>query len=203
MLKHKLPRRRLLKLFVKSGSLLGAGLLGSQMSGCGDRASPHSGQGDVYKTGFGNLLVLNQDRASALYAFAEACVPNSRDQIRQAQVLPRIDEELYFVSTQIREDFLLALDVLEYLPLVYGFFSRFTRLNLPERERFLRGLQNTRINTVSAVISACRMAVMMMYYGHDSTWNDIHYDGTFARLPQIESAQRAHYRRLTKGSESI
>lgn len=199
MLSQPLPRRRLLKLFTKSSALL-VPAASIQLLACSSESSDNKAQPGPYPTTFGKLLVLDQNRAQVLFAFAEACVPNTNGEIKRARVMHRIDEELYFVSGDIREDFLLALDVMQYLPMVYGYFSRFSKLTLADRNALLRALQQTRLDTVSAVLNACRMAVMMMYYGHESTWAPIQYDGTFSRAPQIHSLQRRRYQQLTQAS---
>jgi len=206
MLSQPLPRRRLLTLFVKSSLWLTATATSTQLVGCDSdlpgKQKPSDSEESlhVHDTKFGKLLVIDQSRAQVLFAFAEVCVSNAREAISRARVIQRLDEELYFVSASIRDDFLLALDALEYLPIVYGRFSRFSKMNLADREALLTSLQQTRINAVSAVLNACRMAVMMMYYGHESTWAGINYDGTFSRAPQILSLQRQQYQQLTRSS---
>lgn len=203
MLSQPLPRRHLLKLFAKTGALFTVSTTTGVLTGCGIENRSSSDKSPVYTTRFGNLLVLDDSHADVLFAFAQACVPSRNNEILLAGVIQRLDEELYFVSDSIRDDFLLALDVLEYLPLIYGHFSRLSKLPLARREGLLRSLQQTRIDTVSAVLNACRMAVMMMYYGNASSWAAIHYDGPFSRLPPIQSAQRLRYQQLTKAKTVI
>jgi len=197
MLNQPLPRRRLLKLFASTGGVISA-LATTQLASCSFTNHEKDTKQTVYNTSFGLLLVMDEQRAKLLFSFAEACVSNSESAIYKAEVIQRIDEELYFVSTDISDDFLLALDVLEYLPLVYGCFSRFSQMPLLEREQWLVSMQQTRINTVSAVISACRMTVMLMFYGHESTMLVTGYDGTFSKMPQIMSSQRRKYKSLTR-----
>lgn len=61
-------------------------------------------------------------------AFSEVVLPITEPgmpNLEEANVMRRLDEELYFVSEEIQEDFHSAVMVLEYLPIFYGHFSFF------------------------------------------------------------------------------
>jgi len=189
-----LPRRRLLKLGLVAATGLAA-------VGGGAVWLLRSGAESLHPSGtqFGKLMVLDHKRASILNAFAEAALPMGEGfpTVREAQVIERLDEELYFVSAGLRSDVLSALDALNLLPFLYGHFSTFSVLGLEDRIVVLNGTRSTRSDTVRAVVNALRMLTAMMYYGHESSWAAIGYDGPFARLEPIMSEQRIHYARLT------
>lgn len=154
----------------------------------------------LHVTPYGNFLVLEESHAHTLHAFAEAVLPRGGKYPtpQQAQVLQRLDEELYFISQPIAKDVKLVLDVLEWMPVMYAKFGRFSRLSLEQRLNFLNGTKNTRSKTVRAVINNCRMLCFNMYYGHESSWSAIGYDGPFAKhLPEQLSEQRQLYAALT------
>ena len=181
-----IPRRRLLK-FGALG-VVALGTAGGLMF-----AGGKSVEYDADK--HGRLLVFNNDQASTLLAISQAVLPGSThaDGAIHHKVLSRIDEEFYFINAKTREDFCLALDVLEYLPVVYGHFARFSRLSLSERQDFLSGMQDTRSDLLRAVIHNCRLVPLYIYYGLEASWDAIGYDGAYARLEPVMSEQRQYY----------
>jgi len=185
-----LPRRRFLKLATASPIAVSA----LAQTAC---SLFNSESTKIERTQFGNLLSFTTNEANTLFAFAEGCLALDQNTLFKAQVIPRLDEELYFVSSYIKEDFKLALSVMEYLPLVYGEFSRFSKLAVQQRTAFLDKLKNTDSTTVRAVIHNIRMTVMLSFYGHDSTWKSIQYDGAFTQIPPQISTQRQHYADIT------
>ena len=98
-----------------------------------------------------------------------------------------------------KDDVKTMLDVMEYLPIAYGEFSRFSRMTPPQRLDFLNGLSYTGNDTIRAVVNNCRMISYNMYYGHESTWAAIGYDGAFSKVPQKLGEQRRHYANLVGG----
>ncbi len=188
MLQQELPRRNLLKAFASTGAFVLPAGFAIQATGCALFVAD-SVEDD--------LLVFNGQQARVLAAIAEACLPAQGTSDQVTKIVRRLDEELYFVSPMIREDFKLALDVMQYLPIAYGCFSRMTAMNPQDRVRFLTSVQHTRIEAIRAVVNACRMAIMISYYDLESSWSAIGYDGTFSGSPQVESVQRAHYRQRT------
>ncbi len=154
-----------------------------------------------FTTEFGTLLVMNASQANTLYAFAEAILPagNGFPDIQKARVIQRADEEISFTEQKIINDVREMLDVMEYLPVFYGQFSRFSKMQKAERLAFLNGLNDTSSETVRAVVSNCRMITYNIYYGHESTWSAIGYDGPFAKVPQQLSEQRQYYAKVVEG----
>lgn len=189
-----LPRRRFLKIGLAAVAGLAAVGGGAVwlMSGGDEDLSPK-------ETGFGKLLVLDPKRADIFHAFAEAALPKEEGfpTAREAQVVERLDEELYFVDASIRGDVKMVIDVFNLLPFFYGRFSTFTSLEPEDRTAFLKETQATKSDTVRVVVNALRMGALMMYYGHESTWNVIGYDGPHGGLEPIMNAQRTHYAQRT------
>lgn len=143
----------------------------------------------------------DQTQAAVLAAVAQAALPsgNGFPSIEQAQVLDRLDEEVYFVSADVRADIRTALDVLEYLPLVLGYASRFSELDSKRRTAVLRAGSGSRFEVLRAVCSSLRLMVQWMYFGHPATWKRIGYEGPFAGIEPQMSEQRIHFSDIRQG----
>tara|TARA_B110000503_G_scaffold80101_1_gene122812 strand:+ start:2731 stop:3324 length:594 start_codon:yes stop_codon:yes gene_type:complete len=154
-----------------------------------------------YATNFGTLLVFNQQQATTLFAYAEAILPEGDGfpDANTARVVQRLDEEVYFTTKKIASDMKSVLDAMEYLPVFYGKMSRFSKMSKVDRLNFLQGLRDTKNETVKAVVNNCRLVVFNMYYGHESTWAAIGYDGTFTKMPEIMGEQRKYYAKQVEG----
>ena len=150
-------------------------------------------------TAAGTLLVLDARRAGIVEAFADATLLTTPPfpSLRDAGVVRRLDEELYFTDAPIRRDFLLAIDAADLLPFAYGHFSRLHRLEPTARRQFLDALADTRLDTVRAIVNGLRMVTGLLYYAHPACRAAIGHDGTHAGLPPLQSEQRAHYLALT------
>ena len=151
-----------------------------------------------YATNFDTLLVLDKAQADTLFAFAEAILPsgNGFPDIQTARVIQRADEEIFFTEKKIGADVKTMLDVMEYLPVFYGEFSRFSKMAKVDRLTFLESLSDTSNETVRTVVNNCRMISYNMYYGHESTWQAIGYDGPFSKVPQKLGEQRRYYAKM-------
>ena len=149
-------------------------------------------------TPFGRLLVMSEAQANTLFAFVEAIIPggNRSSSIDYEQTVRRADEEVYFTEQKTVNDVKTMLDVMEYLPIIYGEFSRFSKMPVNKRLNLLISLKSTSNDTVRAVVNNCRMISYYMYYGHESSWQAIGYDGPFAKIPQKLGEQRLHYANL-------
>ncbi|TGL86516.1 hypothetical protein EHQ68_14485 [Leptospira congkakensis] len=137
-------------------------------------------------------------------AFSEVVLPISEPgmpNLEEADVMRRLDEELYFVSEEIQEDFHSAVMVLEYLPIFYGHFSFFSNLSREKREELLFLWAETDSDIVRAVVGNLKLLVCLVYYGHKLTWAPIAYPGPFANPPEKWSEARIHYQNLVKGKE--
>lgn len=181
-----LPRRRFLQVAVAGAGFLGLPASFAQMPA-------------RLPTAFGSLLALDADRADILLAFAEGSLAtgNGFPPVRDTGLVVRIDEELFFTDAAIRDDFLLALDAIDLLPIAYGHFSRLRRLPLTKRRAFLDGLSSTRFDTVRAMCNGLRMVTGLVYYAHPACWQAMQYDGTHAGLPPQDSEQRVWYRQAS------
>jgi len=157
-----------------------------------------------YATPYGTLLVLNKRQAEILYAASEVVLPesiNSKDVLKN--VVKRLDEELFFVDKQIQSDFRLALDSLQFLPLVFGKLSSFTYLSKPEQLMVYKGAMGSSSDLIRVVANNIRALLFVVFYGLDVNWEEIAYDGSFSGLAPIESVQRKYYEEATirKGYE--
>ena len=186
-----IPRRKLLKLGAFGAVALGAAT--ALMFGNGDTD-------ELATSEYPTLLVLSKDNAKTLLAMLQVVLPRSRvaDDVLRLQVLSRIDEEFYFIDDKIKEDFCLALDVLEYLPIVAGQLSRFSKLSLSEREVFLTAMHTTRIDILRAIVNNCRLASLYVFYGLEQSWESIGYDGAFSKAKPLVSGQRQYYAEQVK-----
>ncbi|MCW7488479.1 hypothetical protein [Leptospira meyeri] len=137
-------------------------------------------------------------------AFSEVVLPiiePGMPNLEETNVMRRLDEELYFVSEEIQEDFHSAVMVLEYLPIFYGHFSFFSNLSREKREELLSLWAETDSDIVRAVVGNLKLLVCLVYYGHKSTWEQISYPGPFANPPEKWSEARIHYQNLVNGKE--
>lgn len=185
---HQLSRRRFL--IGSVGAAIGIAALGSEMFGS---PAPADARGDSADDG--RLLVFSASNALTLTAFAEAVLPRDPlfPSMTDTQLIQRCDEELYFVDEAIRADVGAALDLLEWLPVVRGYFSRFSRMPATERAALIESMLASRIETLRAVANNLKIVVHFLYYAHPATWALTGYDGPFARLEPKQSEQRLHY----------
>lgn len=184
-----LSRRRMLGLSLGLGAaLLGGGVLPTREARAMGR-------------GANRCLSFDASQAATLAALIGAVVPTTPGfpSAEDAEVLDRFDEETYFVSDEVRDDIRTAIDVLEYLPLLYGHFSRFSHLAVDERQRVLEAAAQSRFAVPRAVAGSLRMMAHLFYYGHRATWHATGFDGPFARLEPKLSEQRIHFAALKKG----
>jgi len=180
-------RRQLLKraLLVCAGLATGLGAVRSRAKNYG---------------GYRGLQVLGPYQADVVYAFAEAVLPTGPGfpSIKEARVIERMDEEIYFVEDGIRSDFMAAIMLVEMLPLTFGYASRFSRLSIEKRVAFLRAAKAADTEVVNVVTLALAVMVRYLYYGHPSAWAAVGYDGPFGRIPAKLGEQRRHYLRISR-----
>ncbi len=118
----------------------------------------------------------------------------------EAEVVRRLDEEFYFVSEEIQEEFHLAITALQYSPFFYGYFSRFSKMHRDDRIRFLKQTESTDSDTMRAVVGNLKLVTFLAYYGHKSTWQEIGFDGPFANPSEKWSESRIYYKKTISGS---
>ncbi len=194
MIQQPLPRRRFLKLFATAGAVATGATLALKMGGVSDSEQLHITRTEQ----FGSLLAFNETQASTLFALAQTIVSHASDPSQLVALVKRLDEEMHFVPQDISDNFKLALDFLEYLPMAYGQFSRLSRMSLPARTEFIAPLQGSSIAAVRLAVSGCRMLVFICYYSQDASWESIGYDGPHSKIPEKLSPQRLHYQALTQ-----
>ncbi len=194
MIQQPLPRRRFLKLFATAGAVATSASVALKLGGC----SESERQLKTHTAEFGTLLNFGETQATTLFALAQSFITHPQDPAQIINVVKRLDEEMYFVKKDISDDFKLALDFLEYLPLAYGRFSRISRMPVKERSDFLNSIQDSSIEPVRVALNACRMATFICYYDQESTWANIGYSGPFSKVPEKLSPQRLHYQKLIK-----
>lgn len=184
-----LPRRRFLQ-----AAVAGAALVTFDVPARAKPAAP-----ERLQTGSGVLLVLDARRAEILSAFAEATLVsgNGFPSVAEAGVIARVDEELFFTDAAIRDEFLLAIDAIDLLPIAWGQFSRLRRMTTEHRRQFLDSLADTRFETVRALVNGLRMVTGLVYYAHPATGRALGCEGPHAGLPPQDSEQRAYYRQAT------
>jgi len=187
---HGLGRRRFLRLLTTVGASAVAGTL---VTACGNATS-----------GPLRLLVLSASQATTLAALAQAVVPSQPGfpNVAQAQVVQRLDEELWLSDSSIQDDLRAALGALEWMPLAYGHFTRFSRLATSEQQALIQRWMESRFDLVRAIATNLKLVAHFMYFGHPSTWGAIGYDGPFQKLPPVLSEQRKAYaQRIAGGAQ--
>lgn len=181
-----LGRRRFLKLLTATSA--GGALL--PLAACAPEATAPD-----------RLLVFSASQAATLAAVAAAVIPPQTGfpTVAQARIVQRMDEELWLSDISIQEDMCAALMVLEWLPLTYGYWGRFSKLEIPAQRAVLTRAMESSVETVRAVGTNLKLVSHFMYFGHPSTWNAIGYDGPFQKLPPIISSQRKAYSLKVQG----
>lgn len=185
-----LSRRRVLGLALGLGAVV--------LCGC----APGGASGRRPTRGGNRCLSFDDGQVATLEALIAAVVPTMAPfpPATEARVLDRFDEETYFVGAEVRDDIRTAIDALEYLPLLYGYLTRFSRLAIEARRNVLMVAMRSRFAVPRAVAGSLRMMVHLFYYGHPATWAATGYDGPFARIEPILSEQRVHFAALRDGA---
>jgi hypothetical protein len=178
---HGLGRRRVLRVL---GTLGTASVAAPLLTACGTDTLAAT-----------RLLVLTSSQATTMAALASAVVPTQAGfpTVAQAQVVQRLDEELWLSDASIQDDMRAALDVAEWLPLLYGHLSRFSKLERGQQQALVQRWMGSSVETVRAIGTNLKLVSHFMYFGHPSSWAAIGYDGPFQKRPPIISEQRKAY----------
>ncbi|TGL62777.1 hypothetical protein [Leptospira sarikeiensis] len=149
------------------------------------------------------VLFFSESELEILASLSEAILPEGVGvpTYKEAKVLERLDEEFFFVDPFLSDDFKTLLLVLEYLPLFHLKFSRFSKLSIGSRRKFLSELNDSDSDIVRAVWANLRMPIFLMYYGHESTFKMISYDGPYMNPPEKLSESRIYYGKLVGNSD--
>ncbi len=183
-----LSRRHFLKSLLWSSAAVGAG---GSLTAC-DTGGGRGADGRA-------LLYLDAGEAALLSALGEAIIPTQEGfpTLEQAGVVRRVDEEMLFVGDSIQSDIHAALAVLQWTPLLYGHFSRYTQLAPEQRREVLRRMMVSGSETLRAVATNLKILIQFFYFAHPATWKATGYDGPFSHLPPIVSEQRRWYAEKT------
>jgi hypothetical protein len=145
-------------------------------------------------------LYFSEDEVAIMEKWSEAILPDNQTGMPSyvdASVVRRLDEEFSFVSNEIQEEFHSAILALNFLPFFYGFTSRFHKLDLESRRKFLFETSESNSDIVRAIIGNLKLVTFLVYYGHKSTWKQIGYDGPFGNPPEKWSESRIYYKQMT------
>ncbi|EHQ08591.1 hypothetical protein [Leptonema illini] len=148
----------------------------------------------------GYYLTLSRWNLDTLKKMADAVLPRGDGfpSAEQAQLFRRLDEELYFCTGSISSEMRDALLLAEWYPFFCGYFSRFSRLSTEDAARVIDTGMKSENDLVRVVFSNLRMVIFMIYYGHESTYAKIGYDGPFGGFGEILSEQRKYYAEQTR-----
>lgn len=103
-------------------------------------------------------------------------------------VAARIDRELGFHGTTLRNDVRDALRVVEWWPLVTQ-FARFTSLSPEAQDAVLDDMIESRFALRRSAFGGLKFFVMFLHYTQDAAWAGIGYDGPW--VPRVRPAQLA------------
>lgn len=94
-----------------------------------------------------------------LSAYSQTLLPQESGfpDLEKAEVIRRLDEEFFFVDSNISDDFRSLIFILEYLPLVKGYWSRFSRLSEEDRKNFLLSQETTESDTIRAALTNLKL----------------------------------------------
>lgn len=93
----------------------------------------------------------------------------------------RIDEEVWSQSAVLRKDLVAAIELIEHLPPVYGYFGRFSGLSQADREAYFRALLLSGPTPVVQAAIALKQLCLLFYYTRSETWSAIGYDGPWVQ----------------------
>lgn len=139
----------------------------------------------------GVALSLSPAEYRTLTALCETFFPG--DPLRPSALaihLPRrMDSALYFAPLRTREQFSLALNVVEYGGIFIGYIGRFSGLPLERRKKAFQKLLQHPFGIFRTVGVAIKQVIQLYYYTHPSTWKAIHYEGPFMKEKPLESLE--------------
>lgn len=104
----------------------------------------------------------------------------------------------YFAEMHGRGPLALALLLrgLDYGPYVFGPRpARFTRLSVPERERYLAGFERSRFAVRRQLLASLKLIAMLHFYDYPEVQRAVGYDGVYLREKLLAGPNAAHHRR--------
>lgn len=191
------PRRRSFLKVGLGGALLlaGGGLLGWRIFELGER-----GYGRFIASGEAPIA-LSVKEFAVVKSLVRALLP-AEDGFPSGESLgiaQRIDEEVWAAAPELRRDLKAGLQLLEHATALQGFSSRFTRLETAAQRAYLEKLLAGSNNTLGLVAVAFKQMAHLFYYGHESVWKHIGYDGPLIKTavpPDSTVAYKALLRKV-------
>jgi hypothetical protein len=178
------------------------GLGGAAVLGCGGALSwltlgYHLAPGDV-------PIGLDAKHLAIVRAIVETLAPADGDLPSGVSlgVHQRIDEELWSVPDEVREDLRAAIALIEHLPPLFGSWGRFTRLPRAEREAYYERLLQAGPRPVVQAAVALKQMCTFFYYNCPETWAAIGYDGPWVQTakPPASSERYAELLAAARGA---
>jgi hypothetical protein len=114
----------------------------------------------------------------------------------------RIDEEVWAMPDELRSDVRAAVELIEILPLVWGFGGRFSRLSAGDREAAFSRMSTSSLGPVTQAANALKQMSALYYYAADATWPAIGYDGPWVKTPKPPPSSLA-YAALRAGAGGV
>jgi hypothetical protein len=127
-------------------------------------------------------------------AIVEALLPADGDLPAGVDVgVPqRIDEELWSMSPELREDLRSAISALEYWPVLSGRGSRLSTLPPAARAEVLDALAVGGPRPVAQAAGALKQMCHLFYYASPETWAALGYDGPWVTTPRPPPSSLAY-----------
>lgn len=112
-----------------------------------------------------------------LMAMAVIGAPAGALGTRDTQTAERIELELTRNQGALASDVKKALKVIEFLPLLWGFGARFTRLDDTGRLNALQRMNDSDNDLVRSAFKGLRFFCLLFYYTDERTWKRLGYGG--------------------------
>lgn len=112
-----------------------------------------------------------------LMAAAVIGAPAGALDTRDTRTAERIELELTRNQGALVSDVKTALKVIEFLPMLWGFGARFTRLDDAGRLRALQRMNDSGNDLVRSAFKGLRFLCLLFYYTDERTWKRMGYGG--------------------------
>ncbi|MCB9678303.1 MAG: hypothetical protein H6737_24590 [Alphaproteobacteria bacterium] len=175
-------RRRVLAFGVAGAALLGVGS-GLSWIALGYRVGPD----DVPVALSAKEMAVVRAIVECLFP-AEGAFPSGLD----LGVHQRIDEEIWSSPAHVRSDLKAAIQLLEHVPPVYGYFGRLSSLPVEARLACFLDLLEAGLDPVARAAQALKQLSHLFYYAADASWAAIGYDGPWVKTPSPSATSNAY-----------
>lgn len=106
----------------------------------------------------------------------------------------RVDEELWAASPKLRRQLKQGIQLLEHVPVLFGYPGRFTALSPSQREEVFTKLLRSNRRTYRQIAVALKQLTQLYYFADERTWRAIHYPGTLGPLPRPPDSHLVYQR---------